>query len=137
MTIISTMETMLIVILLVFIVVLLLPLIFWTVRFLWWVSISYLKFGLSIYIEIFKELGPILGTLIGMFLMSIYIIFPGAAIYLLSPEVWEILRSGLHVVVGKFASFRVFWQFSIICVLVFIVKEYCKLMYRVNFKNSY
>lgn len=127
---------MLIVILMVFIVVLSLPLIFWTVRFLWWASISYLKFGLSIYIQIFKELGPILGTLIGMFLMSIYIIFPGAAIYLFSPEVWEVLKSGLNVVVGKFASFRVFWQFSIVCVLVFIVKEYCKLIYKVNFKNS-
>jgi hypothetical protein len=125
----------LIVILMVLLAILLLPITFWTVRFLWSVIVLYFKIGLTIYAQIFKELGPIWGTMIGMFLLFLYLSFAGAGIYLFYKEGCEFFISGFSFLIGNFHSFRFFWQFLIVGIFYMVVHRYCKSIYW-DFRNN-
>ncbi len=116
--------------------ILLSPLAFWVGRILWKTGKLYVNVGLTIYVEIFRALGPIIGTLIGIFLGFLYIAVPVTVVFTISTEAWNISYPWLNYLAIEFGSLRAFWKLVVVCVLILITKEYCKWIVRLYKKGN-
>lgn len=89
--------------------------------------ILYIKGIFFGYVSIFKTLGPILGTIIGLLFLCFLLLMP----YQLITHFFASTDMTLDDITSDFYHIRLFWKFFIICALLLIVQEYYKIIYKI------